>query len=232
MNEQLQRQTRPTTASLRAVIFDFNGTISPIHFIDCFAKFQADLPMEATELVRLYASNGLLRRVMTGELSEEQFWIEVASISGSRIEVLRRIATEIRVTKQVDHDMLSIVERLRPKYRLALLTDNVQETFRYWVSKFALNDYFEVIVNSADIGSTKIDTAIYSKTLQLLRCEPHEALLVDDDKSNLEIAGRLGIRGILYQGSELLLQDLVEEGLLHALHPTRYWQRLAARDPR
>lgn len=201
-------------APVKAIIFDFNNTISPANFLESFEQHASKLSMPPADMVQLYLGNGLLKAVMLGEITEEQFWKHLSSITGTPLITLMKVAENIRESRRLDSEIMRIVFRLKKVRRLALLTDNVGRTFDFWVEKYRLQDCFDVIVNSAKYGLLKGDPMIYSICLHKLECEPEEAVLVDDSPSNIKLAQDLGLKAILFENAKQLLGELNEFGLL------------------
>jgi len=199
---------------VKAILLDFNNTISPANFLASFEQHAAELSMPPADMVQLYLENGLLKSVMLGKITEEQFWKHLSSITGTPLGVLMKVAETIRESRRLDPEVMCLVHRLKKAYRLALLTDNVGQTFDFWVEKYRLWDYFDVIVNSAEHGLLKGDRRIYSLCLQELECKPEEAVLVDDSPSNIKLAQDLGLKTILFENAKQLFDELNVLGLM------------------
>ncbi len=207
-------KTDVSSNPFKSVVLDFNDTLSAIRFVEAFSKYQSDLPMPAAEVIELYIKNGLLTEVLTGRVSESEFWKRISIMTGTHPDVLSRVAVEICENRNVDPEMAAILEELKGCYKLALLTDNLQETFRYWLTRFGMINQFDVIINSSDIGITKSNPEIYRILVDRLKCRPAEVIFVDDRMSNIELACEMGMHGILFQSANLLRVQLVELGLL------------------
>lgn len=210
-------QARLSPASIRAVVFDFNDTISPTRFLETFEKYRSELPISAKALIAAYKEAGFLDAVQNGKMSEPEFWEKVSKLTGARLSVLKRIAADLRESRIVEPEMMAILNELRRRYRLALLTNNVQETFRFWVEKYGLSEIFDTIVNSADVGILKNDSRIYVLILRRLRCKPEQALLIDNEPSNLTIARSLGFQCMLFRNLRQLRKDLASRAIVEPL---------------
>jgi len=200
--------------TIRAIIFDFNNTISPDNFVASFEQHAALLSMPPHDTVALYRGNGMLRSLMRGEITEEEFWHQLASASKTPTDVLMRVASTIRDTRCLDSGVMHVVARLRGYYRLAVLTDNSRDTFGFWVGRYKLGNWFQVILNSAECGMLKGDPGFYRLCLDRLRCEAREAVLVDDSRSNVQLAQSLGLKTILFTDANQLSHELDRTGLL------------------
>lgn len=93
-----------------------------------------------------------------------------------------------------------VVHRIRDLkaagYRLGLLTNNVKEFGDHWRATFPVDELFEVVVDSSDVGMRKPEREIYLLTCDRLAIEPHEAVFVDDNAENVAAARALGMRTV------------------------------------
>lgn len=94
-------------------------------------------------------------------------------------------------------DTLPALERLKGRYRLALLTNGASDLQREKVAGAHLGDYFDVLAASGDIAAGKPNPRIYAHTLDLLGAATSEAAMIGDSLRN-DVWGpqRAGIRGI------------------------------------
>lgn len=196
---------------MKTIIFDFNDTLSPSNFIETIKKYEDQIGINAEIFVQTYIRAGLLDRLLRGEyISEVAFWNDVSVLTKTNLQILLKIRQDIAESKVVDPKMLLLIRKLRRNNKTALLTDNVLETFDYLVEKFALNEYFDVIANSARYGLLKSNPSLYIKVLEQLNAKPQDCMLIDDYQGNLNVASSLGLRTILYTGLDDLESKLLE----------------------
>jgi putative hydrolase of the HAD superfamily len=95
-------------------------------------------------------------------------------------------------------EMVDAVRRVRAAgYRTALLTNNAREWGVRWRAVLPLDELFDVVVDSSEVGLRKPDPAIYRLTCASLGVRPEECLFVDDLECNV-VAGRgLGMEAML-----------------------------------
>ncbi len=123
-------------------------------------------------------------------------------------------------------DALPALQRLRQRYRLALLTNGDSGLQREKVAGARLGDYFEVMVASGDIGVGKPDPRIYTYTLAQLGVAPGAALMIGDNPIN-DVAGAqaVGMRGIWLDRERTLTAPPARR---HARRRDRLARRVAA----
>ena len=105
----------------------------------------------------------------------------------------------------VDH-----VRALRDQgYKLALVTNNVREGSAAWRSMVPVDELFDVVIDSSEVGMRKPNPAIYQHTLDALGgIAPEEAVFLDDSPGNVEGAKRAGLHAILVETPEQAIKDL------------------------
>ena len=106
-----------------------------------------------------------------------------------------------------------IVERVRPLrdegYLLALVTNNVREGSATWRAMLPVDELFDVVVDSSEVGMRKPNPAIYRHALELLGgIAPEEAVFLDDSPGNVVGAQAAGLHAILVETPEQAVQDL------------------------
>ena len=106
--------------------------------------------------------------------------------------------------------MLDLAARVRGAgYRTALLTNNVREWEPRWRAIFAVDELFEVVVDSAFVGLRKPDPAIYRLTCGRLGLPAEACLFVDDLEPNVEAARAVGLGAVRYRDPEQAVAEVL-----------------------
>ena len=79
------------------------------------------------------------------------------------------------------------LKSLKEKYKLILLTDNWPSVIDY-LKEYDLYDDFEKIYISSIYGVEKKDKVLFNYPIKELNIRPNEALFIDDNEFNLDIA--------------------------------------------
>ncbi len=104
-----------------------------------------------------------------------------------------------------DKEVLDIIQQIRAKgIKCYLVTDQERYRAQFMNNVWQIGQYFDGALYSCDIGHRKAEEDYFQVVMKNLNLKPEETAYIDDDPENLEIAGRLGIKGILYNG----IQDL------------------------
>jgi putative hydrolase of the HAD superfamily len=103
------------------------------------------------------------------------------------------------------HDV--VIERIRrlraDGYRTGLVTNNVKEASSQWRELVPVDELFEVIVDSSEVGMRKPNPAIFLHALELLGGVAAErAVFLDDASGNVVGARAAGLQAILVDAAD------------------------------
>ena len=91
--------------------------------------------------------------------------------------------------------MIGYMRELRERgYKLAICTNNVREWEHRWRAMLPVEEIFDVVVDSAFVGTRKPEPRIYELTLEALGVDAGSALLIDDIEANCAGARERGDR--------------------------------------
>jgi putative hydrolase of the HAD superfamily len=95
-------------------------------------------------------------------------------------------------------------------FRMALLTNNVREWEPRWRSMVAVDEIFELVVDSAFVGMRKPEPEIYELTVERLGdgIAPDDCIFVDDVEVNVATARAIGMRGIHFRDNEQAIPEI------------------------
>jgi putative hydrolase of the HAD superfamily len=79
---------------------------------------------------------------------------------------------------------------------IALLTNNVKEWGDHWRATFPVDELFEIVVDSSDVGMRKPDARIYLLTCERLGVAPEASVFIDDNAENIAAARALGMETV------------------------------------
>ena len=204
-------------STIEAVISDFGGVLtSPLR--DSFASFQdsSGIPVEAlgNAMAAVAAREGAnpLFELETGRMTEARF---LRSLSD---ELTLALGREIDMdgfgeryfeSLQPNRPLIDYMRELRRRgYKLAICTNNVREWDRRWRAKLPVEEIFDVVVDSAFVGTRKPESLIYELTLQRLAVAAPAALLVDDIELNCNAARELGLEAIWFRSTEQAIEEI------------------------
>ena len=107
------------------------------------------------------------------------------------------IEEEYLDTIELSDGFIDFIEKVKDKYKLAIISNDSSRWSKYLRDKFDLNIYFDVISISGDLKIQKPDERIFLLTIEKLGINAKECIYIDDREGNLEAAKKLGMHPIL-----------------------------------
>ena len=187
---------------IEAVVIDMGGVlVSEVEGRKQLLEYDHLLGLPSgTLLQQLFAGEHWLA-VSTGAIDLDTYWREVAGPYESQLPDHFSGYKDNFFRAPIDHAMVTLVQRLRPFYRLALLS-NATVLLPDLVQREPLfQDLFDIVIVSALEGLRKPDPAIYELTCQRLTLAPEACLFIDDKARNTDAAQQLGMHTITHQSA-------------------------------
>ncbi len=199
-----------------AVISDFGGVLtSPL--LGSFQAFQESSGISLEELGNAMAALSARRgsnplfELETARITEAQFLSELAgqlSDQLGRPVTLDGFGERYFANLQPNEPMIDYMRSLRRRgYKLAICTNNVREWEPLWRRMLPVDEIFDVVVDSAFVGTRKPEPRIYELTLARLGVDAPAAVMIDDVEVNCQGARDLGIRAVWFQDAEQAIAD-------------------------
>jgi putative hydrolase of the HAD superfamily len=100
--------------------------------------------------------------------------------------------------------MQTLLPQLTATHKLILLTNEGIEFANWKIEKLGIEDYFQKIFISAELGMVKPEPEIYHHVLKKMKLKPKNCLFIDDSKENTAAAHKIGIQSILFKSTDQL----------------------------
>ncbi|MBI4020944.1 MAG: HAD family phosphatase [Candidatus Aenigmarchaeota archaeon] len=194
---------------IRAVIFDFGGVLTKGQLAAVFCRAVArKTGIPAARVRRAFkAQNG---SYLTGRVSGKVFFDTFADTLGVRRDARGFFALFER-SAVPRPTTLRMVRRLRPRYKLALLSDNYRELVQ--AIRPAMKKRFDVLVFSNEVGVTKPHPLMFRTALRALGLQARDCVFIDDKQENVRAARQLGIPAIRFTRADKLKSGLAKVGV-------------------
>jgi putative hydrolase of the HAD superfamily len=206
--------------AIRVVISDFGGVLTT-PLLRSFLAFQDEtgISFEAlgNAMQRAAEQNGAypLFELEKGNLTEAEFLemlqdqLEPELGHRPKLHRFREIYFE---ALDPNEPMIELMRSLKGRgYRMALLTNNVREWEPLWRSMLPVDEIFEVIVDSAHVGTRKPEPEIFELTLERLgEAAASECIFVDDTDVHCEAARKLGMTAVHFESNEQAIGEIEE----------------------
>ncbi len=118
-----------------------------------------------------------------------------------------------RIWRGLNQEVVSLARRLRPKYKVGLLSNATKSLEEQVLNHHGILDLFDAIVNSARVGMAKPDERIYHLVAERLGVPASACVFIDDLSQNVEGAQAAGMRSFRFQGIDHLESELRALGL-------------------
>ncbi len=186
---------------IKAIIFDCFGVIitDRLQILrDELAETNAQAADEVTELIRA-VNKGVLDPAETRpriaalfDMTKEQYYDSVINGAVKDVRLMR------------------FIKQLRGTYKVAMLSNIGADSLRRRFSDAELQEHFDVVVASGDIGYAKPEPEAYEITAERLGVRLDECVFTDDREVFCEAATSVGMHAIPYTNFAQFTKDLDE----------------------
>ncbi|MBS0319615.1 MAG: HAD hydrolase-like protein [Proteobacteria bacterium] len=192
---------------IKAIFFDFDGVLTTDRTGSLTtARHLARTAGVDVDVVR--AALATHNEALTlGHLRYADIWPEFCATIGRQL-ALDALEAAFASTP-LNGPMLRLARSLRPSFRVGIITDNKAERIDTLRRLHALDEWFEPIVVSAEVGHDKRGPAIFEYALQRARVAATQAVFIDNQADNLIVPAAMGMRTILHDDSRHDMQALI-----------------------
>lgn len=201
---------------IKNIIFDLGDVILNIDVPVASLSFAKLSGKEQSEILTLFKENDLFRQFETGSLDEAGFRNLIRKLVNFPDWTDEMIDTAWNsLLLDLPSERVELLKKLRSKYRLFLLSNTssihitqVNKILEASTGVKKLDDLFDKVYLSYEIGLMKPDPNIYLQVLTEQNITAEETLFLDDNADNIKAAAALGIDTILVQKPVTILEYL------------------------
>lgn len=193
---------------IKNIIFDLSEVIiSGYHGAEKIIEQNSNIPAEEF-LKRKKETINIFLDAMRGKYTEDEYIEALIKNVNWNVnkEVIKKCIRQNLDTK-VD-GTIKIIDTLKEKYNLILLSDHVKEWVDYILSTNQELKIFKHQYFSYEYGMLKHDERTFKYILEKEKIIPSETIFIDDSEDNIEMANREGIQGIVFQNAKQLEYEL------------------------
>jgi putative hydrolase of the HAD superfamily len=202
---------------IEAVISDFGGVLTT-PLVQSFMAFQdrtgitTEVLGKAMQAATEANGGNPLFEMERGEITEVAFLDKLTDslepLLGHRPE-MHRFKEIYFEALEPNPPMIELMRELKATgYRMAMLTNNVQEWEPWWRPMLPVDEIFEMVVDSGFVGCRKPESQIYELTLDRIAMPAESCLFVDDVLVNCEGAEKTGMTAVHFQDNEQAIADV------------------------
>lgn len=111
---------------------------------------------------------------------------------------------------QCNDPLIELTRSLHDRYKTAMLSNISRSFVDQLFSQKELDELFDVVVLSGELGIAKPSPEIYELTAMRLGVLPEECVLIDDSQINIDGAWRVGMQALYYETLEQCQADLAK----------------------
>jgi beta-phosphoglucomutase len=190
---------------IKAVIFDMDGVLIDArewHY-EALNRALKHFGGEITRYEHLNTFDGLPTKKKLKMLSDE----------GRLPEKLHTFINELKqdYTMEITHTSCKpffqhqyLLAKLKKSgYKIIVCSNSIRNTIELMMEKSGLNTYLDFFLSNQDVVNAKPSPEIYNKAIQMLKLNPTECLIVEDNEN--------GIKAAIASGANLLKVSSPEE---------------------
>jgi HAD superfamily hydrolase (TIGR01509 family) len=175
---------------IRAILFDCFGVLVGKGFDETYRSVGGDPDVD-----RDFVS-GLLAQANLGLISQSDFHVQVEH----KLDISERVWKDAQIrSEQPDQELLDYITDLHQCFKIAILSNANRGVVQNKLGKECLNNCFDAVIVSAEVGRVKPEQEIYEYAAKSLGVEPEECIFLDDLEGYVRAAERVGMHGIVYR---------------------------------
>jgi epoxide hydrolase-like predicted phosphatase len=192
--------------AIEAVIWDYGGVFSGSPF-EAMAGVAREMGVEARRYLEIVFgpydrdTDHPWHRLERGEVSLEVARVEIIALGrrqGIDSDPFHLFGAMARGGGAPRPEVVDFARGVkRDGLRTALVTNNAVEFRAYWRRSIPLDELFDHVIDSSEVGLRKPDPRIFELALERLGVAAPRVVFLDDYEGNVEAARRIGMRGLL-----------------------------------
>jgi HAD superfamily hydrolase (TIGR01509 family) len=196
---------------IRAIIFDIVGVVlNPKTFHPLAKEYAEFTDMEEKVVHKVFWKYWDLWKVE--RINENEFF-------GNLIRDLKLRADKEKLREilysfpEPDNEIISLIKRLRKKYKVFALTNHTREFFGFLREKYGLDTLFDGIFTSYGMRLAKPDPKIHEVMFREIGMKAGECVFIDDEEEDIETSVKLGMKSILHENAKKTEKELRKIGV-------------------
>jgi len=199
--------------SIDVILFDLGNVILPFsHYqiAEKLSRFTQKKEFQDPQRIFSYLfdfEKGAVNGYEVGKVSSAEFFQSLKDLLHLSIsfEEFVPIWNDIFIENQ---EVSEIIQSLKGKKRLGLISNTNSLHFDYILSKFPIIRVFDKWILSHEVGFKKPALEIFQRAIEWASVKSEKILLIDDTKGHVEVAVSLGMQGIHFISAQQLEKEL------------------------
>lgn len=202
---------------MKAIVSDFGGVLTtPLsELLEQFVEHTGITEEQFRDaMIRIVQEDGShpLLPLERGEITERAFLdrmeAALSAVAGRTVRI-PPFGEGVGTAMRANQEMFDYYRDLRAEgVRMALCTNNVREWEPHWRPMLPIDEVFEVVVDSAFVGTRKPESRIYAITVERLGVAAEDCVFVDDLEINVDGARKAGMHGVVFRDTAQAIAEI------------------------
>lgn len=193
---------------IKAIIWDIGGVLVRTEDRAPRARLAEKLGLTYSQLDDLVFNSHVGQRAQIGQKSTQEVWHWVASTLDQPKEKIAALQTAFFAGDQLDKDLVDKIRAWHGTYRTGIITNAFDNARQLIKEEWKMQDAFDHIVVSAEVGMMKPDPRIFRLALEGMEVDANQAVFVDDFLHNVQGAREVGMHAVHFRSQEQVLGEL------------------------
>lgn len=204
-----------SSSGIEAIIFDLGRVLLDFDHLIAARKIARFAKKTPEEIFSLFFDSELTRSFEEGAISPLDFFSRVKDTLDLRLgyEEFVPIWNQIFFYTETNRLVCALAQRLRPRYKTAVLSNINILHFEYIKEAFPVFPAFDTIITSFEMKATKPNPLIYIKATQIIGVKPQQVFYTDDRPELIQAAQGLGMHAFVFKTVAQLESDLKGSGI-------------------
>jgi epoxide hydrolase-like predicted phosphatase len=195
---------------IKAVLFDLGGVLMRTEDPQHREALAERYGMTYREISKLVYERESAVLATLGKITAEEHWQNIQEELDLDDAELERFKEDFWAGDVLDEVLVDFIRGLGLHYTTALLSNAWDDLREALSDLWEIDDAFDRIFISAEIGLAKPGDEIYRHVIQELGHQPAEMVFIDDFPENVQAARENGINAIHFRSREQALGELRE----------------------
>jgi len=190
------------------IIFDLGRVLVDFDFHKVVRHLKRYSPLTEKQIHRFFMQTPLWDTFERGQTEPDDFFRQISKelrLKNLTFKDFTPLWNSIFTEK---HDTVSILQRLRGRCRIALLSNVNIMHWDHIVETHDFMSWFDHPIASFAVGQRKPELDIFRTTLQIAQAKPAQTIFIDDVESHVLAARSVGIRAHQFIDAPQLVRDL------------------------
>ena len=197
----------PKNTEIKAVIFDLGNVLVNYDIKKASRRFSEAGGISELRIWAHFFLSKFEQAYTRGEISTYEFYREACKVFKKPVSY--------KLFKHYWNDIFwenpgmdKLLTRLKKHYPLYLISNTNALHFTYIKKNFKLLRHFDRKFPSHEVGARKPDLKIYRRVLRKIELRPGETVFIDDMKTFIAGARKVGMHALRFKTRTRLIQDL------------------------